>query len=467
MSCISNCNVHNCGVNAKCTITPDAFTCECNEGHVGDGYECSVDYCVANNCSANAFCSNLRDGFSCACKANYTGNGHSCVPTCDSSGDCQPNAECLSSVCTCRSGYVEDNGSCIGSNVCSAADQRNCSKNALCSKETGSPQCVCKHGYVGDGYVCDPVCDVTAANCSAAARCVSASGSYACLCADGYLGEGDNCTDVNECQSGADNNCSVDKVCINTGGGFECTCKNGFVADGHSCYPECNSTADCEATATCVAVGNAYGCICSEGYSVNGVICEDVDECSQGTHNCSDRNCTNTPGGFSCECRESYIDRDGQCFEACNSTADCETRNACVNAGTLASYCDCAPGYTGADPQSCSDIDECSVPDICHVNAVCVNSQGSYACQCTGGYVGDGHNDCFVECDGNPARCHENAQCYSDGRLEYCKCCDGFIGDGVNCVAQNRRPSPNVCEQATWNAYCHPGHFSGETGKNS
>ena len=37
----------------------------------------------------------------------------------------------------------------------------------------------------------------------------------------------------------------------------------------------------------------------------------DVDECSKGTHNCSDV-CTNTPGGFQCGCSSGYqLSEDG------------------------------------------------------------------------------------------------------------------------------------------------------------
>ena len=41
------------------------------------------------------------------------------------------------------------------------------------------------------------------------------------------------------------------------------------------------------------------------------------------------------------------------------------------------------------------DADEClSNPQVCHRNAKCVHvySNGSYVCQCTQGYIGDGKN---------------------------------------------------------------------------
>jgi len=40
------------------------------------------------------------------------------------------------------------------------------------------------------------------------------------------------------------------------------------------------------------------------------------------------------------------------------------------------------------------DIDECNLDGghDCHVNADCVNSEGSFSCTCGLGYIGDGRN---------------------------------------------------------------------------
>lgn len=39
---------------------------------------------------------------------------------------------------------------------------------------------------------------------------------------------------------------------------------------------------------------------------------------------------------------------------------------------------------------SISDIDECSSSNVCHPNAMCNNTVGSYICECSPGYTGDG-----------------------------------------------------------------------------
>jgi len=40
------------------------------------------------------------------------------------------------------------------------------------------------------------------------------------------------------------------------------------------------------------------------------------------------------------------------------------------------------------------DIDECSTNNGgCHINANCINTQGSFSCRCNQGYIGNGF-DC-------------------------------------------------------------------------
>ena len=48
-----------------------------------------------------------------------------------------------------------------------------------------------------------------------------------------------------------------------------------------------------------------------------------------------------------------------------------------------------------------ADLDECtSANHNCHVNATCLNNQGSFSCKCKSGYTGNG-----VSCTGKFGNC--------------------------------------------------------------
>lgn len=68
----------------------------------------------------------------------------------------------------------------------------------------------------------------------------------------------------------------------------------------------------------------------------------------------------------------------------------CNLNTECVN--THGSYnCECKPGYRRVDKYKCEELDECTVGEHnCHENSECINTQGSYHCVCKEGYEGDG-----------------------------------------------------------------------------
>eukprot|EP00286_Rhodomonas_abbreviata_P019716 CAMPEP_0181309238 /NCGR_PEP_ID=MMETSP1101-20121128/11908_1 /TAXON_ID=46948 /ORGANISM="Rhodomonas abbreviata, Strain Caron Lab Isolate" /LENGTH=1439 /DNA_ID=CAMNT_0023415711 /DNA_START=17 /DNA_END=4336 /DNA_ORIENTATION=+ len=84
---------------------------------------------------------------------------------------------------------------------------------------------------------------------------------------------------------------------------------------------------------------------------------------------------------------------------ACTSSdaSQCSSFAGCYkNSSTAEVICTCRKGYEG-DGATCSDIDECaieSMSDLCATNTFCENSDGSFACVCQPGYVGDPYAEC-------------------------------------------------------------------------
>ncbi|XP_078600088.1 uncharacterized protein LOC144875145 [Branchiostoma floridae x Branchiostoma japonicum] len=99
------------------------------------------------------------------------------------------------------------------------------------------------------------------------------------------------------------------------------------------------------------------------------------------------------------------------------------------------------PSWEAAEPpgQQCDDVNECAFgPDLCHGNATCINTPGSYICQCNSGYAGNGTvctniNECAVGTHG----CHNNAQCFDLPGSHDCICELGYVGDGSLCTDVN------------------------------
>ncbi|KAL5655195.1 hypothetical protein ACJX0J_034514, partial [Zea mays] len=53
--------------------------------------------------------------------------------------------------------------------------------------------------------------------------------------------------------------------------------------------------------------------------------------------------------------------------------------------------CECVPGFAGnaSVPTGCKDIDECAHPHLYPCYGVCLNKMGSFDCQCKRGTYGD------------------------------------------------------------------------------
>ncbi|XP_078381917.1 uncharacterized protein LOC144664633 isoform X2 [Oculina patagonica] len=84
------------------------------------------------------------------------------------------------------------------------------------------------------------------------------------------------------------------------------------------------------------------------------------------------------------------------------------------------------------------DYNECrDLSFDCPVNATCVNSDGSYSCQCPVGYRLDAYgNYCTDVNECNASVCDVNANCQNTRGSYICSCKAGYFGDGKTCTAK-------------------------------
>ncbi|KAL4228481.1 hypothetical protein ACF0H5_011528 [Mactra antiquata] len=119
---------------------------------------------------------------------------------------------------------------------------------------------------------------------------------------------------------------------------------------------------------------------------------------------------------------------------------DCHVNAICIN--TFGSYeCRCLNGYRGlgvpdvwANGRNCYDNDECAM-NFCPWSAYCVNYPGTYECICKEGFDQIGKRRCrdIDECQLGTHNCHENARCINTPGSFECRCKRNYRGDGVNC----------------------------------
>lgn len=183
------------------------------------------------------------------------------------------------------------------------------------------------------------------------ALCLNTDGSFSCMCNEGYTGSGLNCTDVNECASSP---CPKPGICANNPGSFHCICPVGYAFD---------------------SVGT----------------CQDVNECIQPTVCMVNTTCTNMDGSFLCACLPGYINQGSACMidpipsmeprsSPC-STNPCHLHASCM-ANSTRYTCECDAGYVG-NGTVCTNENECKIGNHACINSVCIDTDGSYACQCS------------------------------------------------------------------------------------
>ncbi|XP_058515962.1 fibrillin-2-like, partial [Ochotona princeps] len=152
-----------------------------------------------------------------------------------------------------------------------------------------------------------------------------------------------------------------------------------------------------------------------------------------------DSECVNTPGSFECRCNPYRKVQGSACVdinECLDNRGGCLDYSDCINNDGAPPTCRCWKGYGGNDGKpgrACQDINECDDPDSCSSDSVCVNTPGSFRCDCKPGFAKNEGGKCerisFCVAHGNDcdpvfADCRE-----VPGTFGY-TCKEGFEGNG-------------------------------------
>ncbi|XP_070318945.1 adhesion G protein-coupled receptor E2-like isoform X3 [Odocoileus virginianus] len=214
----------------------------------------------------------------------------------------------------------------------------------------------------------------------------------------------------------------------------------------------------CPPKSSCV---NGSACRCAPGFiSSSGEIftdpfesCDDINECGPPSPvKCGSlADCQNTEGGYYCTCSPGYEPTSGATIfqnESENTCQDvdecqhrprvCKGRSICIN--TEGSYtCQCPPGleFNPNDPRNCTDVNECtSGRNPCHSSTHCLNFVGSYECRCRLGWKpipgsSNGPNNTVCEdvdeCSSGKHQCDNSTVCINTVGSYTCHCRQGWV----------------------------------------
>ncbi|XP_052610644.1 fibrillin-3 isoform X2 [Peromyscus californicus insignis] len=469
--------------NGQCLNVPGGYHCECDMGFslTKNQLACwDVDECENPANCINGLCVNTPGSYLCNCPQDFQLNpsGVGCVDT-------------LAGICFLE---VQDRGDSDIS--CSEEIGAGVSRASCCcslGQAWGRPCKPCPIGNTseyrtlcpgGKGFRPNPItvimedineCQELPRLCQGG-NCTNTFGTFQCECPLGYSLSEDTCTceDIDECTTLVGQVCQLGQ-CLNTAGSFHCLCQDGFelTADRKDCMDinECLSLPGTCLPGTCQNSEGSFQCTCPTGFQVQSGHCIDTDECLEEPSLCFLGTCTNSPGTFQCLCPPGFVlsDSGHYCFDTRQSfcftqfeagkcsvpkafnttkTQCCCSKNPTKGWGDPCELCPQSDSVTfrelcpfghGADPgpdDSRKDVDECAEnPGIC-TGGLCVNTDGSFHCECPLGYSLDFSSITCVdidECTLNPLLCA--FRCHNTEGSYLCTCPAGYAlrKDGTMC----------------------------------
>lgn len=322
-------------MDAACINTDGSFTCVCDQGFIGNGFQCKdMDECSNNRALCeNGQCHNHAGGYRCECDMGFAPQGNE--------RGCTDIDECT-----------------MFDNICIYGQ---------CENVFGTFRCNCNPGYQLDptGGNCTDIDECSSPESCHHGTCINTLGSYICQCPPNYslAPSKTGCIDSREdhCFKDVRGHFSGRGICLQP-------------------MPKIMSRAAC-----CCTMGAAWGrgcdicppentteyeelCPGGPGFRPNQITTylEDVDECAELENICQDGRCSNTFGSFMCVCSKGYQLDDSQ--HACIDIDECLEHPDVCSPGTCSNLvgsfrCSCPVGYvTGPSGKSCVDMRS----DLCY-----------------------------------------------------------------------------------------------------